>query len=59
MTSDEDRAKAAELAAEARELHANKDYYAARERYEQSLRLHEDEDVRVSYSRLMATIGPM
>ena len=57
--SDEDRAKAAELAAEARELHANKDYYAARELYEQSLRLHEDEDVRVSYSRLMATIGPM
>jgi hypothetical protein len=57
--TDDDRDRAAELAAEARALHAEKDYYGARERYEQSLRLHEDEDVRADYRRLMATIGPL
>jgi hypothetical protein len=57
--TDDDRRRAAELAAEARALHADKDYYAARGRYEESLRLHEDEDVRADYQRLMATIGPL
>jgi hypothetical protein len=59
MTSQEDRDKAAELAARARELHERKEYYEARPLYQESLRLHEDEDVRRAYSRLMATIGPM
>jgi hypothetical protein len=42
-------------AAEARALHYAKDYYPARVRYEESLRLHEDADDQ----RLMATIGPL
>lgn len=57
--TDDDRPRAAELAAEARALHADKNYYAARDRYEESLRLHDDEDVRADYQRLMATIGPL
>ena len=59
MTAEDDRARAAELAVEARALHAGKDYYAARVRYEESLRLYEDEVVRADYQRLMATIGPL
>jgi hypothetical protein len=58
-TSDADRARAAELYAEARRLHEEKDYYAARERYQESLALQEDEEVREAYMRLMATIGPL
>ena len=57
--SDADRRRAAELFAEARELHQQHDYSEARTRYEQSLRLHDDAEVRAWYRRLMATIGPL
>ena len=57
--SEADRRRAADLYAEACRLHAEKDYYAAQERYEESLSLHEDEEVREAYNRLMATIGPL
>lgn len=57
--SPEEQARARELARRARELHDAQQYYEAREYYEQSLALVEDEDVRASYHRLMATIGPM
>jgi hypothetical protein len=57
--SDADRQRAAELYAQARRLHEEKDYYAARERYQESLRLYEDPEVREAYTRLMATIGPL
>ena len=59
MTSPQDREKASELAARARELHERQEYVEARPLYQESLRLHEDEDVRRDYSKLMATIGPM
>jgi hypothetical protein len=59
MTEDADRERAAELYAQARELHDSKEYYAARPLYEESLRLHEDAEVRAAYRTLMATIGPM
>ena len=57
--SDADRERAAELYAEARRLHGEQDYFAARGRYEESLRVHEDAEVREAYLRLMATIGPL
>jgi hypothetical protein len=59
MTSEDDRERAAELYAEARRLHDAKDYYAARKAYQESLALHEDDEVRAAYKRLMATIGPL
>jgi hypothetical protein len=59
VTSEDDRRRAAELAARARELHERREYLQARPLYQESLRLHEDEDVRRAYSKLMATIGPM
>lgn len=59
MTTEDDRQKAAELAARARELHERKEYVEARPLYQESLRLHEDDEVRRAYSKLMATIGPM
>jgi hypothetical protein len=55
----EDRERAAALATRARALHEQKDYYQARDLYQQSLDLVEDDEVRASYRRLMATIGPM
>jgi hypothetical protein len=59
VSEDADRRRAAELYAQARELHDSKEYYAAQPLYEQSLRLHEDAEVRAAYDALMATIGPM
>lgn len=57
--SDADRERAAELAAEARELFDRQEYRQARPLYEESLRLHEDADVREAYQTLMSAIGPM
>jgi hypothetical protein len=51
-------ARAAALSAEAHKLEAEGKYYDAREAYEKSLALHEDEAVREAYLQLMATIGP-
>jgi hypothetical protein len=59
MSEDADRRRAAELYARAHELHENLEYYEARPLYEESLKLHEDADVRAEYNALMATIGPM
>lgn len=59
MTSDADRQRAAELFAEARRLHENYEYYEARERYDESLKLYEDPEVEAWYHRLLATIGPL
>jgi outer membrane protein assembly factor BamD (BamD/ComL family) len=58
-TSDEDRRRAAELYAEARKAHEQGRYSEARPLYEQSLRLHRDEEVEHWYHRLMATLGPL
>lgn len=58
-SSGAERDHAAELYAQARDLHERKAYQEAREHYEQSLRLHEDEAVRAAYLRLLATIGPL
>jgi hypothetical protein len=55
---DDDLERATELADRARELHAQKAYYEARELYEQSLELRDDASVRAAYHKLMATIGP-
>ena len=57
--SDADRERAAELAAEARELFDRQEYLQARPLYEASLRLHEDAEVREAYQTLMSVIGPM
>jgi hypothetical protein len=57
--SDQDRRKAAELYERARELEMQRDYFGARQLYEQSLQLNEDEKVTEAYLRLLATIGPM
>ncbi len=56
--SAEDRNRAAKLYAEARELELRRDYEGARKCYEQSLQLHEDENVRAAYLRLLSAIGP-
>jgi hypothetical protein len=50
--------RAAALADQARELHAQRRYVEARPLYEQSLELCEDPEVRAGYRKLMATIGP-
>jgi hypothetical protein len=50
--------RAAALADQARELHAQHEYHEARPLYEQSLELCEDSEVRAAYRKLMATIGP-
>lgn len=57
--STEDRNKAAELFMQARELELKEDYKGARKCYEQSLQLHEDEQVMAAYLELLATIGPL
>ena len=57
--SDADRERAAELAAEARELLERQEYRQARPLYEESLRLHEDAEVREAYHLLLSAIGPM
>lgn len=57
--SDAESKQAAELFAEARELEERKRYTEARGRYQESLRLHEDEEVRAAYHRLLSAIGPM
>jgi hypothetical protein len=57
--SEATRRRAHELYAEARELHEQRRYTEARARYEESLRLHRDDEVERWYLRLMATIGPL
>jgi tetratricopeptide (TPR) repeat protein len=59
MTEDADRERAAELYAQARQLFEEERYWEARPLYEESLRLHEDAEVRAAYRTLMATIGPV
>ena len=59
MSSEEDRRRARELADEARALASRKQYELARRRYEASLDLHEDEQVRADYQRLLSALGPM
>ena len=56
---DADRQRAAELAAQAREPSDCQEYRQARPLYEESLRLHEDAEVREAYQTLMSAIGPM
>ena len=56
---EQDRVRAAELFVLARELEAQRDYQRARESYEESLRLCEDETVRATYLKLLAIIGPL
>jgi hypothetical protein len=57
--SDADRERAAELAAEARELFDRQEYRQARPLYEESLRLHEKAEVREAYHLLLSALGPM
>jgi hypothetical protein len=57
--SDADRERAAELAAQARELFDRQEYRQARPLFEASLRLHEDAEVREAYQTLMSALGPM
>lgn len=57
--TDADRERAAELAAEAREHFDRQEYREARPLYEESLRLHEDPDVREAYMLLLSALGPM
>jgi hypothetical protein len=51
--------RALELYAEARRLEALAQYHVARKRFEESLALHEDAEVRAAYLRLLSMIGPM
>jgi hypothetical protein len=53
-----DRERAAALAAEAKELFERKEYWAARDRYAESLALHDDPEVRRAYEIVLATVGP-
>lgn len=57
--SEQDRLRAAELAAAARHLAMEGDYTGALEKYEQSIRLHDDESVRQAYFKLLAMVGPL
>ncbi len=59
MDSATERDEAAELYAQAIELELRRDYANARKCYEQSLQLHEDEEVRSAYLRLLSIMGPM
>jgi hypothetical protein len=56
--AENDRDRAARLYAEARRLEERKEYSAARERYEQSLALHDDEEVEAAYLRVLSALGP-
>ena len=58
MTSDTDRARAAELAAQARELEAELKWREAHDLYKESLALHHDDAVEASYLRVRAAIYP-
>jgi hypothetical protein len=58
MTSETDRARAAELAAQARELEAQYKWVQAHALYEESLALHHDDAVEASYLRVRAAIYP-
>jgi hypothetical protein len=58
MTSEADRARAAELAAEAREHEAKLEWREAHDLYKESLALHHDEAVEASYLRVRAAIYP-
>jgi hypothetical protein len=57
--SDAERKRAAELFAEGRELFERKQYYEARDRYAESLRLHEDAEVQAALQIVLSAIGPM
>lgn len=56
---EEDRRKAAELYASAKELEARGNYAEAVKAYEQSLDLHNDESVMAAYLKALSAIGPM
>ena len=56
---DADRDRAAQLYAEGREFERRKEYHEACERYEQSLDLHHDDEVKAAHMRMLATIGPL
>jgi hypothetical protein len=58
MTSEADRARAAELAAEAREREAQLKWREAHDLYKQSLALHHDDAVEASYLRVRAALYP-
>jgi hypothetical protein len=58
MTSDTDRARAAELAAQARELEAQLKWNEAHALYKESLALYHDDAVEASYLRVRAAIYP-
>jgi len=59
QSSDADRARAAELAAKARELAERQQWTEAHELYEQSLALHHDDAVEAAYLRVRAAIYPL
>lgn len=59
IDAEPDRIKAAELFSRARKLEKQRDYVGARKHYEQSLQLHEDDEVRNAYLRLLSALGPM
>lgn len=54
-----DRIKAMELFSQARKLEKKRDYTGAQKLYEQSLALHEDNEVRNAYLKLLSALGPM
>lgn len=54
-----DRIKAMELFSQARKLEKQQDYTGAQKLYEQSLELHEDDEVRNAYLKLLSALGPM
>lgn len=55
----ENRERARELAAMARQFEKQGDYQTAREHYRKSLALYEDQEVKAAYFTLLATMGPM
>jgi hypothetical protein len=57
--SEADRARAAELAAKAREHEERLEWVEAHDLYKQSLALHHDDEVKAAYQRVRATIYPM
>jgi tetratricopeptide (TPR) repeat protein len=58
-TPEKDRAEAARLFAEAQAAQAREDYRRARDCYQRSLELDENQTVRAAYLDFMALVGPM
>jgi hypothetical protein len=57
--TERDRIKAAELFSQARKLEKQRDYTGAQKLYKKSLQLHEDDEVRNAYLKLLSALGPM